>query len=64
MGVRDGGRMLDVLVGVKGELVEGVRRALREVLMVSSMAERERRRKSRKARWLKQKVGVRGVGGG
>ena len=66
MGVRDGGRgeeMVEVVVAVRGVLVEGVRRALREVPIVSSMAERERRRKSRRARSLKQKAGVSGVGG-
>lgn len=66
-GVCDGGRgeeMRDVVDGVKGEVMDGVRRALREVDMVSSMAERERRRKSRRARSWKQKVGERGVGGG
>ena len=65
--MREGGRgdeMPDVVLGVKGEVVEGVRSAFREVLIVSSMAERERRRKSRRARSLKQKVGVRVVGGG
>ena len=67
MGVLEGGRgeeMLDVVLGVNGEVDEGVRRALREVLMVSSMAERERRRKSRRARSLKQKDGVSTEGGG
>ena len=66
IGVRDGGRgdeMRDVVVAVKGEVVDGVRRALREVLIVSSMAERERRRKSRRARSLKQNVEVRVVAG-
>jgi hypothetical protein len=56
--------MRDVAVGVKGEVVDGVNRALSEVDMVSSMAERENRRKSRTARSLKQKVGVRVAGGG
>jgi hypothetical protein len=64
MGVRWGEEMLEVEVGVKGEVLEGVRRALREVLIVSSMAERERRRKSARARSLKQNAGVRGEGGG
>ena len=66
-GVRDGGRgeeMRDVVVGVKGEVVDGVSKALSDVDIVSSMAERESRRKSRRARSLKQKVGVRAVGGG
>jgi ribosomal protein L20 len=54
IGVREEGReeMLDVVAGMKGEVVEGVRSALREVLMVSSMAERDRRRKSRRVRSL------------
>jgi len=64
MGVRRGGEMLEVEVGVNGEVLEGVRRALREVLIVSSMAERERRRKSARARSLKQNAGVRGEGRG
>jgi hypothetical protein len=66
-GVRDGGRgeeMRDVVVAVKGEVDDGVSRALSEVDIVSSMAERESRRKSRRARSLKQKLGVRAVGGG
>ena len=64
MGVGRGEEMLEVEVGVKGEVLEGVRRALREVLIVSSMVERERRRKSARARSLKQNAGVRGEGGG
>ena len=66
IGARDGGRgeeMREVVAGVKGEEVDGVRSALRDVLIVSSMAERERRKKSRKARSLKQNAGL-SVGGG
>ena len=51
--------MLVVEVGVNGDVLEGVRRALREMLIVSSIADRERRRKSARARSLKQNVGVR-----
>lgn len=66
-GVRDGGRgeeMRDVVVAVKGEVDDGVSRALSEVDIVSSMAERESRRKSRRPRSLKQKLSVMAVGGG
>jgi hypothetical protein len=64
MGLPRAEEILEVEVGVKGEVLEGVRRAFREVLIVSSIAERERRRKSARARSLKQNAGVRGVGGG
>lgn len=66
IGVRVEGRGEEMIVveeGEKGVVVEGVRRALRDVEMVSSMVERERRRKSRRARSWKQNWGVR-VGGG
>jgi hypothetical protein len=59
IGVRRGEEMLVVEVGVKGDVLEGVRRALREVLIVSSIADRERRRKSARVRSLKQNAGVR-----
>ena len=57
-------RWVEAELDGQGEVLEGVRRALREVLIVSSMAERERRRKSARARSLKQNAGVRGDGGG
>jgi hypothetical protein len=59
IGVRRDEEMLVVEVGVKGDVLEGVRRALREVPIVSSVADRERRRKSARARSLKQNAGVR-----
>ena len=49
--------------GVKGELVAGVRRALSDVESVSSIEDRESRRKSRRARSLKQNWGVSPGGG-
>ena len=58
---------VDIVVvesGRKGDEVEGVSRALRWVEMVSSMLEREMRRKSRRRRGWKQNWGVNGVGTG
>ena len=49
--------------GVKGELVAGVRSAFKDVDNVSSIEARERRRKSRRARSLKQYWGVSPGGG-
>ena len=48
--------------GVKGDVVEGVRRLLRCVEIVSSSVLRESRRKVRKASGWKQNCGVK-VGG-
>ena len=58
------GERVDVEPGLKGVVVEGVRRELRCVEMVSSRVERERRRKEERASGWKQKVGVRRGGGG
>ena len=56
----------DVDEGLKGEVEEGVTRALRFVLMLSSMRLRDSRRKDRSDECEKQNCGVRfdcGVGG-
>lgn len=58
MDSRGRGCRVEVEVGSKPRW-EGVRRALRLVEIESSIWERERRRKSRRKRVLKQKVGVR-----
>ena len=66
IGVRVLGRgeeMADVEAGENGELVEGVRRAFKCVEMVSSIDERDNRRKSLSARSLKQNCGVKEGGG-
>jgi hypothetical protein len=57
MDSRGRGCLVEVEVGSKPRW-EGVRRALRLVEIESSIWERERRRKSRRKRVLKQKVGV------
>ena len=54
----------EVEVGSKGWVVDGVRRALKCVDIVSSIVERDVRRKSRSRREWKQKDGVRFEGGG
>ena len=64
--VREEGReglRTDVEAGSKGDVLDGVSKALRLVEMLSSMAARERRRKSRSTRVLKQNCGVSGGGG-
>jgi hypothetical protein len=52
------GFRIDVEDGSNGDVVDGVSRALRFVDMLSSMLARERRRKSRSTRVLKQNCGV------
>lgn len=52
----------DVDAGSKGDVDDGVRRALRFVEMLSSILERDSRRKSRSTRVLKQNCGVNWAG--
>ena len=52
------GRFWETVRGEKGRVVLGVEREFRCVEIVSSRDERERRRKSRRARSLKQNCGV------
>jgi hypothetical protein len=54
LGKLERGFRIDVLEGSKGVVVLGVRRAFRFVDILSSMEARERRRKSRSRRVLKQ----------
>lgn len=59
--VKDDGRdglRIEVEAGSNGEVDEGVSSALRLVEMLSSMLARDRRRKSRTTRVLKQNCGV------
>lgn len=55
-----GGERVEVEVEVKGRVVLGVSKALRLVDMLSSIVDRDRRRKSRRTRVLKQNCGVSG----